>query len=369
MRNQALEVFEPRIANRLESLNRYAKWFDRSRLVQELYRHGLPRYRSERWKYQNPSRLVDSVLSESSDYTVINSDNLEGTSFDTVSRFCQESLSRDLATTFSHSSLTTLNGILFSKGTSFRVPEANKSILQLEGFTASVECFYIELERDSELEIEDSSIGGNHVIFCRLGTNSRLNLVRLNDQSDEAECRFVRVEAGDSSKFSYHLYGLGSPMRSNEVVVDLNGPQASAELTGVLRISGADQVNHFFTVNHNSADCRTEQSVRTVLKDQASCVFNGRIHIRPGARKTEAHLVNNNLTVGGQAEAFAKPELAIFNDDVICSHGVTTGRLDQESLFYLQSRGIPEDRAQEILVRGFLREFVRHESGTRLLGL
>ena len=99
--------------------------------------------------------------------------------------------------------------------------------------------------------------------------------------------------------------------------------------------------------------------IKNVLDDQSRSVFQGRVIVRQDAQKTDAHQTNRNLLLSPRAQADTKPELRIHADDVKCSHGSTIGQLDENALFYLRSRGIDEDRARELLTRGFAAEITR----------
>ena len=369
MTTAPLQVFEPAVESALREKNDSSAWFDRRSLVEQLRRTGLPRSRSERWKYQNPQPLIESLISDHSKVCELDSSNATLEPFSSLDRSDLERLAIDLTQTFTKSPLLMLNGLLCSQGYRLKVDSKKTSNLKIFGEFDSTEVLYLELTPQSSLEIEDCSSGGNLVIVCKTYEDSSLRLIRLQPSTNSSEFRYVCVVQEGRSDFTYRMYGEGSSFRSNEIVVESNSEGSSTDLIGVWRTKAAEQVNHHFTVNHNVPDCRSSQSYRSIINDRSRSVLNGRIYIHPQARKSEAHLINKNISLGQDAEAYAKPELAIFNDDVVCSHGVTTGQLDPDATFYLQSRGLPPAKAKSVLTSAFLRELAPDEVGREFLGL
>ena len=122
-------------------------------------------------------------------------------------------------------------------------------------------------------------------------------------------------------------------------------------------------------MNHRVGNTHSEQSFHGVVDDRARSAFSGFICIDRDANASEAHLTNRNIALSPLARAHTQPELEIYTDDVICSHGATTGYLDADSLFMLRTRGIDEESARSMLTKGFLRQVVHSEGGTSLLNL
>ena len=104
--------------------------------------------------------------------------------------------------------------------------------------------------------------------------------------------------------------------------------------------------------------CTSNQHYKGVLDDVSTGVFNGKIHVHPDAQKTEAFQTNNNILLSDTAKMTTKPQLEIYADDVKCSHGATVGQLDEDALFYLQSRGIPKDESRLMLMDAFANDVI-----------
>ena len=163
---------------------------------------------------------------------------------------------------------------------------------------------------------------------------------------------------------SFHL-AFGSVLKRLDVIVDHLGQRAHSELNGVYLPRGEEHVDYHTCVEHRVPNCTSSEIFRGIIGDDATAVFNGRIHIHRDAQKTRAELSNRNLLTSTRAEVNSKPELEIYADDVQCAHGATVAQLDEMSLHYLRSRGISRERAQVMLSFGFINQVidtVRNES-------
>jgi Fe-S cluster assembly protein SufD len=111
-------------------------------------------------------------------------------------------------------------------------------------------------------------------------------------------------------------------------------------------------------VHHTAPNCTSDENYKGVLADKATGVFNGKVKVYKDAQKISAYQSNKNILLSDQATINAKPELEIYADDVKCSHGSTTGQLDQQALFFLRARGISEAKATDMLIKGFMAEIL-----------
>jgi Fe-S cluster assembly protein SufD len=161
----------------------------------------------------------------------------------------------------------------------------------------------------------------------------------------------------DSTLNSFHL-ALGSELKRIDIVVDHQGPGAHCEMNGIYLLRGKEHVDYHTCIEHAVPHCTSDEVFRGIIDDQASAVFNGRIHIHPDAQKTNAQLSNKNLLLSARAEVNTKPELEIYADDVQCAHGATVAQLDPETLHYLRTRGVPRDEAEVMLSYGFINEVI-----------
>ncbi|MDO5631942.1 MAG: SufD family Fe-S cluster assembly protein [Paracoccus sp. (in: a-proteobacteria)] len=208
------------------------------------------------------------------------------------------------------------------------------------------------------LETGETGARSNGVIEADLAETGRLHLIsskRAAQHKLGISHLFARV-AREAVFKSFALSVNGDLMRQ-EGVIDIQGDDAVAHIAGAALGDGATgNFHHDDTVfiTHAAERCESRQVFKKVLKNGARGVFQGKILVRPGAQKTDGYQISQALLLDEDSQFLAKPELEIYADDVKCSHGSTTGALDEDAMFYLRSRGVPRDRAIVFLVLSFL---------------
>jgi Fe-S cluster assembly protein SufD len=150
----------------------------------------------------------------------------------------------------------------------------------------------------------------------------------------------------------------GANLSRHEIHARLDGPGAHAELNGVNLLRGTQHGDTTITIDHRAPSCTSHQFYRSVLDNQARGVFQGKIYVAKAAQKTDGYQLSRAILLSEGAEMDTKPELEIYADDVKCSHGATTGQLDEEALFYMRSRGIGREEARGLLISAFVNEAV-----------
>jgi len=166
------------------------------------------------------------------------------------------------------------------------------------------------------------------------------------------------AEVGAKATFNSFAFTTGSPLVRNQSFIRFAGDNTQAAIGGVSLLKGREHVDNTLVINHAALDCMSRERFRAVLDNEARAVFQGKIVVEPGAQKTDAKMLSNALLLSDDAEADNKPELEIFADDVQCGHGATAGALDEDLLFYLRARGIPEKEAEALLIQAFIGEVV-----------
>jgi Fe-S cluster assembly protein SufD len=161
-----------------------------------------------------------------------------------------------------------------------------------------------------------------------------------------------------SSAVSSHSISLGGGLVRNDVNALLDGEGSDTILNGLYMIGGRQFVDHHMRVEHAKPHCSSHELFKGVLSGRARSVFNGLIHVRHGAQKTDAKQSNKNLLLSKDAIANSNPQLEIFADDVKCTHGSTVGQLDDDAIFYLRSRGIGFEAAKSLLTYAFASDIV-----------
>ena len=166
----------------------------------------------------------------------------------------------------------------------------------------------------------------------------------------------TEVALASEARFAQTVATSGARRQRIETVVDHPGAGASVRLDGAYLLAEKRHADLTTVVRHQGVDGTTAQLAKGVVRDQARAVFQGRIVVAEGADRTDARMGHHALILSDRAEVDAKPELEIYADDVACAHGNTVGALDEDALFYIRSRGLPEPEARALLVEAFLGE-------------
>ena len=179
-------------------------------------------------------------------------------------------------------------------------------------------------------------------------------------QASAGAYHVAALEAKLAAGASFHSWAvsLGARLSRHDIDVTLDHEHARCSLDGLYVANGRQHVDFHTNVEHAAPRCESHEYYKGIAGGRGRGVFNGRVHVHPDAQKTEAHQTNRNLLLSRNAEIDTKPQLEIHADDVKCSHGATIGQLDEQMLFYLRSRGIPESSARGMLTYGFARDVV-----------
>lgn len=189
--------------------------------------------------------------------------------------------------------------------------------------------------------------------------DARLEIVNTTNQSENAyHFDFVGIAADTASTVRYFELNLNAQLTRHEFVLELNGENIQSEVLGASYLKHSQHCDSQTYINHHKGSCRTEQVYKALLDDESRSVFSGTVFIAEGIAKTDSAQLNQNLLLSDKVEVNSKPILRIFSDDVKASHGSTMGRIQEDEIFYLQSRSISRDKAIELLGQGFLNEIV-----------
>lgn len=169
----------------------------------------------------------------------------------------------------------------------------------------------------------------------------------------------LSVRQAKGSQFNSHSLSLGGKLVRSDLSVSLQEEEARCLLNGIYAPNEGQHIDHHTTVHHLVPHCQSEQDYKGILKGRSRAVFNGKVIVAKDAQHTEAKQNNKNLLLSAQAEIDTKPQLEIFADDVVCTHGATVGQLDVEALFYLATRGIDQWEARSYLVQAFAADNLR----------
>lgn len=199
------------------------------------------------------------------------------------------------------------------------------------------------------------------VVEAAVGQHAAVEHLLWQEDADEAiHLAAVAAAQARDSRFSSCVLTLGGALARTDVDVALLGEGSEATLYGLNLVFGDRVAAQHTRVDHAVPHGTSRQLYKSVLDGRAVGVFSGKVLVRPDAQQTDAKQAQHNLLLSEGATAHTKPELEIFADDVKCAHGATVGRLDDDRLFYLRSRGLPEREARDLLLRAFARDVTDH---------
>lgn len=270
--------------------------------------------------------------------------------------------------------LVALNTMLAQDGFVFYVPQGvvvERPVQLVNIFRSDVDTmanrrllFIVEEDAEAKLLVCDHSIDdvkflANQVVEIFAGENAHVDYYDL-EESSASTSRFssLYVRQAGNSNVVVNGVTLTNGLTRNNYHVSLDGEGATLTLSGMSVLDGEQQLDTYSLVSHNVPRCTCNELFKNVLNDHAVGAFSGRILVKEGAEKTSAYQTNRNLCATRECRMYSKPQLEIYADDVKCSHGMTTGQLDDAALFYMQSRGIPREEARMLLSVAFTADVI-----------
>ncbi|MBN4072647.1 Fe-S cluster assembly protein SufD [Crocinitomix catalasitica] len=392
----------------LDSLDRpegiQAQWYD------QLLALDFPTTRDEYWKYTRLGKIANSkfkILPTGRQVPTIKSqisktevekwvvsdnclviengiirDDLSKTGDSQIGLFNADSMNRfsDKVRTNKLDIFNVLNDVYFSQG--ILIKESSEEPLQLifietGGGNLINNRIQIRLPKSSKVKIIQAFVsvdGGdnfiNTVAQYHVEENAQLEIDILQNFKDST-CSMSTTEVyqEQNSKFKINTAIVSGLLVRNNINIAVNGQNCETFMNGA--VIGKDKMhvdNHTF-VDHKVPHCESNENYKYVLDDQSTGVFNGKVIVRPDAQVINAYQSNANILLSGTAAINSKPELEIYADDVKCSHGSTTGQLDEEALFYLQTRGISKEAARQMLVSAFIKEVIEEIDNPKMVEL
>ncbi|MEO9475906.1 MAG: Fe-S cluster assembly protein SufD [Cyclobacteriaceae bacterium] len=391
--NQFANLFEAKIGS-AEKLGDFKK--SSFKAFQNL---GLPDRKSEAYKYTQISRILEKNFVELSDqtpslwskeechgsfypideanhivfingewiedYSVIKSEGSK-LSFSKISDANLSLLGK--VSNSSQDSFAQLNSALFTKGLSIKAAKNSHNIptlvyqfLDTENLTVTFPRILIEAEAGSNTQVYEKS-------FVKGDSKNLVIGMTEVEVAANAEVRFTKLQQYHSNLFTVQgIYGsqardsrlytntftFSGALIRNNIVIDIDGENCEGHMNGLYLISGSTHVDNNTTVDHKQPNSFSNELYKGVIDEKARGVFNGKIYVRPDAQKTNAFQSNNNIIMADTATVNSKPQLEIWADDVKCSHGCTTGQLDEDAIFYLRARGISKTRAKALMLNAF----------------
>ncbi|NNK80946.1 MAG: Fe-S cluster assembly protein SufD [Flavobacteriales bacterium] len=206
-------------------------------------------------------------------------------------------------------------------------------------------------------------IHSNVITEVKLEDNARLSFEKFQSGTDSTyHYSNEEVHQGRDATFSLNTITIDGGWTRNDPHVRLKGENSICYLNGAYLPNEKELIDNHSIIDHLVPHCESHELYKGVIYDRAKGVFNGKVFVRPDAQKTNAYQQNANIVMTETASMNSKPELEIYADDVKCSHGSTTGQIDNEALFYLQCRGLSRVAAKQMLVNAFVGEVIERLS-------
>lgn len=362
---------------------------------------GLPGRRDEYWKYTNPATLVQpdappaavletreppifaeidrlKIVFVDGVFDAAASDDLDRSGLEiellTDATSTDIHWARDLYGVLEargqspvHRPLAALNSAFANQGVVIRVTGAAAcpvSLIYLRRSENSDAVIHhvIRVEEGADLTLlEDgpASARFNQVIEVDVADGGSFHHVRAQGRDHERRAAtHIFARLGRESTFKSFTLSVNGALTRNEAVIELTGDNAVAHVAGAAVGDGDFHHDDTVFVTHDAVACESRQVFKKVLRNGATGVFQGKILVKADAQKTDGYQISQSLLLDEDAQFLAKPELEIYADDVACSHGSTSGAIDEDALFYLRSRGVPQAQAQDLLVLAFLAEAI-----------
>lgn len=215
------------------------------------------------------------------------------------------------------------------------------------------------------IEKFDSLGNSNHfsntVTEAMVGEYAKLDLYSIqNDSGNRYQHGTTHIHQADSSRVNTFTFTLNGKFVRNNLTLSLDGERIESHMFGLYLITGDTLADNHTVVDHRKPNSFSNEIYKGIMEGNSRGVFNGKIYVRPQAQKTNAFQANRNILLSEKATVNTKPQLEIWADDVKCSHGCTTGQLDEEALFYLQARGIAKETARAMMLYAFAVEILNN---------
>ena len=381
---ESLKLSEKSINSRKENFNQFIE-------------NGFPNKRAEDWKFSNLKQIISSNIENLRFHTDLEISQIDETTF--IDKFVHNKIiflngviskvdfsseddtkvliTRDLNQNENSkevNSLVSLNNALIASYIRVTVKEnysMNKPLIIYNITTKELKSTAINLKTDIVLE-KNSSLKLID-LFDDSSENNFINIVQNFDIAQDAILKNYKIDHKKNSniKYSYNninleknsisenfIFSTGSKFIKNEINCNLNDEYSSAFINGIINLTNSQHHEIKTNINHLAENTKSYQLIKSVLNENAKGIYQGKIYVDSKAQKTNGYQLSKALLLSENTEFDGKPELEIYADDVKCSHGATSGNLDEDAIFYLMSRGLSNQQSKELLINGFLLDAV-----------
>jgi Fe-S cluster assembly protein SufD len=367
---------------------------------------GFPNKRIEDWKFSDLNQIISANF-ENLDYSKKNID--KNVDVDLINEFEHNkiifvdgniskidfnhedkdkfSLKHDLELDeqLNENALLNLNTAFLSSYIKFTVKKGyqfQKPLILYNYLTSDLVSHGLNLRMDIDLEdgsyldivnIANQNAKNNFLNFrqkINIGKNSVLKNYSLDiSPTSNIKYSFNDINLDKNSHLEYFILSKGSKFAKHDINCSLNNDHGSVSLNGIIDLDNEKHHEIKTSINHNEENCKSYQLIKSVLNENSKGVYQGKIYVNSKAQKTDGYQLSRALLLNDDVEFNAKPELEIYADDVKCSHGSTSGNIDENSIFYLMSRGLSHAQSKKLLTNGFLNEVIEKISNKNIKSL
>ena len=233
--------------------------------------------------------------------------------------------------------------------------------------------FEITLEKNSSLSM--LSVFDEKIKNCFSNLHSKIilnknsnfkNYIFDNNLNENLKYNFSNIDIYENSTSENFIYSSESKFSKNEIICNLKEKYSSAFINGVINLDQSKQHEIQTNINHLAENTKSYQLIKSILNDKSKGVYQGKIFVNEIAQKTDGYQLSKALLLDENTEFNGKPELEIYADDVKCSHGSTSGNLDENAIFYLMSRGLDFKQAKKLLIEGFINDVIEKITNTEI---
>ncbi len=370
----------------------------KKKALDNFLKNGFPSRKLENWKFSDINQIIQKNIRELTfynDYNIKNEINdeifikeiehnkivivngkVERLSFEyeesdkinltTLNNFNQNPNDDNSLLSLNNSFSNKIHNILIKKNYSFKKPLIIYQITNEKVSNTNINFqLNFELEENSSIKIinlsDDNSEKNfiNNLFNFNLDKNAILKNYKIDKKSNtNIKYDYSSITQKENSISETFIFSSGSDYIKNEVSCNLEGQYSSAFINGIHLLSKNKHHEIRTNTNHLYENTKSYQLIKSVIDDSSKSVYQGKIYVDSKAQKTDGYQLSKAVLLNEHAEFNAKPELEIYADDVKCSHGSASGSLDEDSIFYLMSRGLDQKTAKELLINGFLLDVV-----------
>ena len=382
----------------IENLNLSEESVDsRKKNFNQFVENGFPNKRVEDWKFSDLNQIISSNIENLRFHTDLELGEIDETIF--IDKFAHNKIiflngviskvdfsfeddtkvlvTRDLNQNKNSKEvnpLVSLNNALIASYIGVTIKEnysLSKPLIVYNITTKELKSTVINLKTDIVLEKNSSLKLIN--LFDDNSKNNFINIVQNFDIARDGILKNYKIDHKKNSNIKYFynninleknsisenfIFSTGSKFIKNEINCNLNDEYSSAFINGIINLKNSQHHEIKTNINHLAENTKSYQLIKSVLNDNAKGIYQGKIYVDSKAQKTDGYQLSKALLLNENTEFDGKPELEIYADDVKCSHGATSGNLDENAIFYLMSRGLSNQQSKELLINGFLLDAV-----------